>query len=247
MGIIALKFAKGINPYWRREKYFKNGLDIIGLFVYNFVYMNIAIKLTQKQEEFFNILVDYIRREKIPPTNREILKIMGLKSPRSVAQYLDVLEEGGYIKRGKGARNIKILRSPYDNSDSVKTIKVPILGYVPCGVPFLAEENIESCVVVSEKIAKSPYKYFMLRTVGDSMNKAGINDGDLVLVRQQMTANSGDIIVALIDDEATIKQFRLHKDYIALEPKSTNADHCSIILERDFRIQGVVVRSMPEL
>lgn len=209
--------------------------------------MSKNIKLTQKQEEFFNVLADYIRREKIPPTNREILKTMGLKSPRSVAQYLDVLEEGGYIQRGKGARNIKIIKSPYDNSNSGKTIKVPILGYVPCGAPFLAEENIESCVVVSEKIAKPPYKYFMLRAVGDSMNKAGINDGDLVLVRQQMTANSGDIVVALIDDEATIKQLRLHKDYITLEPNSTNADHCPIVLERDFRIQGVVVRSMPEL
>jgi len=87
----------------------------------------------------------------------------------------------------------------------------------------------------------------MLRTVGDSMNKTGINDGDLVLVRQQMTANNGDTIVALVDDEATIKQLRLHKDYITLEPKSTNPDYCPIILERDFRIQGVVVKSMPEI
>ena len=202
---------------------------------------------TGKQEEFFNVLADYIRREKIPPTNREILKMMGLKSPRSVAQYFDVLEEGGYIQRGKGARNIKIIKSPYDNSDSVKTIKVPILGYVPCGTPFLAEENIERSVVVSEKIAKPPYKYFMLRAVGNSMNKAGMNNGDLVLVRQQMTANNGDIVVALIDDEATIKQLRLHKDYVTLEPNSTNPDHCPIVLERDFRIQGVVVRSMPVL
>ena len=113
--------------------------------------MNRIIKLTQKQEEFFNVLMDYIRREKIPPTNREILKMMGLKSPRSVAQYLDVLEEGGYIQRGKGARNIKILKSPYDNNNSIKTVKVPVVGYVPCGAPFLAEENIEKQIVVSEK------------------------------------------------------------------------------------------------
>jgi len=81
------------------------------------------------------------------------------------------------------------------------------------------------------------------------MNKAEIkiNDGDLVLVKQQMTANDGDIVVALIDDEATIKQLRLHKDYIMLEPNSTNTDHCPIVLEDDFRIQGIVVRSMPEL
>lgn len=204
-------------------------------------------KLTQKQEDFFNILLDYIRREKIPPTNREILKMMGLKSPRSIVQYLDALEEGGYIQRGKGARNIRIIKSPYDKSDSSRTIKVPVLGYVPCGMPFLAEENIERTVAVSDKIAKPPYKYFILKAVGDSMNKAGINDGDLVLVRQQMTANDGDIVVALIDDSATIKQMRLHKDCVTLEPKSTNAKYSPIILERDFRIQGVVVRSMPGL
>jgi len=209
--------------------------------------MDRNIKLTQKQEKFFNILMDYIHREKIPPTNREILKMMGLKSPRSAAQYLDALEERGYIQCGKGARNIKIIKSPYEASDSSKTIKVPILGHVPCGVPFLAEENIERNVAISEKIAKPPYKYFMLRAVGDSMNKAGINDGDLVLVRQQLTANSGDAVVALIDDEATIKELRLHKDHITLEPNSINPVHCPIVLERDFRIQGIVVRSMPEL
>lgn len=209
--------------------------------------MNKGAKLTPKQEEFFNLLSDYIRREKIPPTNREILKMMGLKSPRSIAQYLDVLEEGGYIQRGKGARNIKILKSPYDNNNSSKTVKVPVVGYVPCGTPFLAEENIEKEIIVSDKIAKPPYKYFMLRAVGDSMNKAGIHDGDLVLVRKQMTANDGDIVVALIDDEATIKQLRLHKDYVTLEPRSTNIKHSPIVLERDFRIQGVVVSSMPEL
>ena len=209
--------------------------------------MNKNIKLTQKQEEFFNILRDYIRREKIPPTNREILKMMGLKSPRSVAQYFNVLEEGGYIQRGKGARNIKIIKSPYDKTSSSRTVKVPILGYVPCGAPFLAEENIEGRVMVSEKIAKPPYKYFILKAVGDSMNKAGIYSGDLILIRQQVTANNGDIVVALIDDEATIKQLRVHKDYITLEPKSTNVNYCLIVLERDFRIQGVVVRTMPEL
>ena len=87
----------------------------------------------------------------------------------------------------------------------------------------------------------------MLRAVGDSMNKAGINDGDLVLVRQQMTASNGDIVVALIDDEATIKRLRLRKDHVVLKPDSTSLAHCPIVLERDFRIQGVVVKSMPEI
>ncbi len=206
--------------------------------------MKNSVKLTRKQEECFNILADYIRREKVPPTNREILKTMGLKSPRSVAQYLEVLEQGGYIQRGRGARNIRISRSPYENTKSVKTVKVPIAGSAPCGAPFLAEENIEGFIGVSEKIARPPHRYFFLRAIGDSMDRAGINDGDLVLVKQQITANSGDIVVALLDDEATIKRLRLHSDYISLEPESTNPEHCPVIVEKDFRIQGVVVRSM---
>lgn len=201
-------------------------------------------RLTRKQEEFFNVISDYIRREKVPPTNREILLEMGFKSPRSVAQYLDVLEEGGYIRRGKGARNIKIERSPYDDVQSARIVKVPIAGRVPCGAPFLAEENIEGFIGVSEKIARPPYNYFMLRASGDSMDRAGIKDCDLVLVRQQTTADNGDRVVALLDDEATIKRLRFHSDYIALEPESTNPEHCPVIVEKDFRIQGVVVRSM---
>ena len=207
--------------------------------------MNKRIKLTAKQEEFFNILADYIRRERVPPTNRELMKAMGLKSPRSIAQYFEVLEKGGYISRGKGARNIKIIKSPYDNDNSSRTVNVPVVGCVPCGAPFLAEENVDKYVAVSDKIAKPPYKYFMLCAVGDSMNKEGINNDDLVLVRQQITANNGDIVVALIDDEATIKKLKLYDSYAALEPRSTNIHHTPIILERDFRIQGVVVGSMP--
>jgi repressor LexA len=204
-------------------------------------------KLTKKQEEFFNVVANYIQKEKIAPTNREIQEIMGLKSPRSIVQYLDVLEKRGYIHRGKGARNIRIVKSPYEDNGSSKTVKVPILGYVPCGTPFLAEENIERHIAISEKIAKPPYKYFILRAIGDSMDEAGINEGDLVLIRQQMTANNGDIVVALIDESATIKRLRLRKNHIILEPRSSNPNHCPIVLERDFKIQGIVVGTIPNL
>ncbi len=202
-------------------------------------------RLTNKQIQFLLNLVAYIREESRAPTNREMQQITGLKSPRSVGQYLEVLEKAGYIKRGNGARNIKILQNPpTPQSDVGKTVQIPIAGYAPCGIPFLAEQNIENSVSVSVKLAKPPHRYFILKVKGDSMDKANINDGGMVLVRQQITANDGEIVVALIDDEATIKRLRYRNGYVSLEPVSSNPIHQPIILERDFRIQGVVVEAM---
>lgn len=125
--------------------------------------------------------------------------------------------------------------------ESVKTVSVPLVGSASCGQLMLAEENIAEYIPVSSDLAKPPYKYFFLKAKGDSMNKAGINEGDLVLIRQQATAKNGERVVALVDDEATIKEFNLLGDTVVLKPKSTNTAHKPIILNRDFRIQGVVV------
>ncbi len=132
-------------------------------------------------------------------------------------------------------------------SDVEQTVLVPLLGRVACGKPILAEENIESTIPVSTKIARPPYKYFLLRAKGDSMNKAGINDGDLVLIRQQQTAQNKDIIVALIDDEATIKEYNISNDKIILKPLSSNPIHKPIIVTHDLKIQGVVVSTISDI
>ncbi len=121
-----------------------------------------------------------------------------------------------------------------------QTVKVPLLGEVACGTPIFAEENIEAFIPVSDKLIKSSYHYFILRASGDSMDEAGINDGDLVLIRQQQIAKNGDKVVALIDDEATIKEFQNNGNMIVLKPRSKNSKHQPIILTTDFRIQGIV-------
>ncbi|MDP8233559.1 MAG: transcriptional repressor LexA [Candidatus Saelkia tenebricola] len=204
-----------------------------------------AIKLSERQIRFLSALTLYMRREKRPPTIRELQEIMGLKSPRGVSQYLGVLEEAGYIKRGKGARNIQILKSiPSAEIGRAETVEVPIVGDIACGSPFLAEENIEDYSSVSIKLAKPPYHYFILRTKGNSMDKAGINDGDMVLIRQQPVAESGQDVVALINDEATIKRLNKFEKHISLEPVSSDKNNRRIILEHDFQIQGVVVRTL---
>ncbi len=105
-------------------------------------------------------------------------------------------------------------------------------------------QNIESYVAVSDTIARPPHKYFFLRVAGDSMNRAGIQHGSIALIRQQQAARTGENVVALIDDEATIKRLKLVDGMVILESVSSNPRHKPIVVDREFRIQGVVVRTM---
>ncbi len=107
-------------------------------------------------------------------------------------------------------------------------------------MPIFADENIEAEVSISVEMIKSGYKYFLLRAEGDSMNEGGINNGDLLLIRQQPDANNGDRVLALIDEEATVKEYSRNGGMVILKSKSTNKIHQPIILTSDFRIQGVV-------
>lgn len=201
-------------------------------------------KLTDQQMKFFSCLVGYINLMGYPPTVEEMRAAMRFKSPRSVTQYYEALERAGLIRRREGARNIQILKKiiePIQNGNA-KTVLVPIVGVVACGTPLLAEENLEGQVAVSLSLAKPSHRYFILKAKGDSMNRSGIDDGDLVLVRQQPTAEGGDRVVALIDDDATIKRFRRSKESVVLEPESSNPEHNPIVLEKDFQIQGVVIQ-----
>jgi len=124
---------------------------------------------------------------------------------------------------------------------------VPLVGTISCGIPVLAEENVEAIIPVSIKLARPPEKYFLLRAKGDSMNQAGINDGELLLIRHQTTARNGDIVAALIDGEATVKEFHAAGEIVVLKPHSKNKKHQPIVLTKDFQIQGVVVTAIPKV
>ena len=204
--------------------------------------MEKSARLTAAQERFFLLLIDFRRREGVFPSTREMLHLGGFRSPRSVTQFLDALEDAGYIQRLPGARNVRILRDPRASDDErIETVTVPVVGDVAAGSPILAQENIEDYIQVSRSLARGSAPHFALRVRGDSMNEAGISDRDLVLVRQQSTANPGDKVVALIDDSATVKVFRPGGDVVVLEPRSSNPINRPIVVQRDFRIQGVVV------
>ena len=203
-------------------------------------------RLTSKQLAFLGRLIRFQAREGVPPTVREMQTLGGFRSPRSVGQILDALEAAGYIERGGGARNTRVLRRPPNVlPDHADTILIPIVGRVAAGRPILAAENVEGHLAVSTKLARRASGHFLLRVRGDSMDRAGIQDGDLVLVRQQDSADAGQVVVALIDDDATVKRLRPGRDSIVLEPSSSNKAHRPIVVDREFRIQGIVVATIP--
>ena len=127
-----------------------------------------------------------------------------------------------------------------------QTVDVPLVGSVACGLPSLAEQDPEAVIEVSTKIARPGHTYFVLRARGTSMNKSGIKDGDLLLVRQQPTAEENEKVVALINDEATVKHFHQEGDMVVLKPNSTDPSNKPIVLSDEFVIQGVVAATLPK-
>jgi len=201
--------------------------------------------VSTKEITALRVIRDFLMKNGRMPSVRELMKAMNYKSPRSAAVILQQLIDKKILNK-KQDGSLQFAQYEFENeTDSEQTVKVPLLGTVACGIPILAEENIEAMIAVSTKIAKPTNKYFLLRATGDSMDKKGINNGNLVLVKQQNTAENGDIIVALIDDEATIKELRVNQHNVLLLPHSSNKEHTPIILSKDFKVQGVVITTIP--
>lgn len=204
------------------------------------------IQLTKKESEAVRRIRNFLMHNGYTPSVRKLMSIMNYRSPRSAAVIINRLINKGILRR-KSDGSFQLIKNLDDNKTHTRTVEIPLVGTVACGTPLLAEENIEAMIPVSIKLARLPHRYFLLKVNGDSMDKKGINDGDLVLVRQQTTAENNDDVVALIDDEATVKELQVSNKAIILKPKSTNKEHKPIILARDFRIQGIVVTSIPGL
>lgn len=178
------------------------------------------------------------------PSVRELMESMEYKSPRSATLLLLELERNGFLeKRDDGTYT---LIKDLEANNNTRTVSIPLIGNVACGAPLLVAENIEAMIPVSVNLAKPGSVYFLLKAKGDSMNEAGITDGDLVLIKQQSTAENGQQVVALIDDEATVKEFQRVGNVIKLVPRSSNPKHQPIIMTSDFRIQGIVVEAIPD-
>ena len=199
---------------------------------------------TKKQLEAIRKIRNWSMHFGRTPSVRDLMKDLGYKSPKSVQDILKSLEKRKVIEKLENG-GYKLIHNPDLGIMHAQTVSVPLVGEVACGSPILAQENIEAMIPVSTSMAKSGYKYYLLRATGDSMNEAGINNGDLLLIRQQSTAEEGQKVVALIDDGATVKEFHKTKNAIILKPRSKNKNHKPIILTEDFQIQGVVVGTIP--
>ncbi|MBL7073360.1 MAG: repressor LexA [Candidatus Omnitrophica bacterium] len=179
------------------------------------------------------------------PSLRYLMKTLGYRSPRSASLLVNKLIFKGILRRNASG-SLQIIKD-FENKGNMQTIDVPLLGTAPCGMPIFVEENIQAKFPVSTKLARPPHKYYLVRAKGDSMNKKGITDGNIILVRKQSTAENGDMIVALVDNEVTIKEFSISPHAVVLKPRSTNKEHKPIIAVNDFQVQGVVVTVIPNL
>src|SRR4030095_8453403 len=200
-------------------------------------------KLVSK-EHVVDALSHWFIRHNVPPTIEDLRRLLRVGSTRTVLRYLHLLEKEGHIERWSGARGLRMRKGP--TSRGLETRSVPILGDAPAGQLIPAEENVLGQVQIPKNILKPRgANLFLLRVRGDSMNRARverhtIDDRDLVLVRQQEHADSGQFVVALVDGEVTIKTLVKGPDYCVLKPQSTNPSHRPIIVSRDFRVQGII-------
>lgn len=209
-----------------------------------------AEKASKRQQAVLDCIETCIREKGYGPTVREICQELGLSSPSTVHVHLKALEEKGLITRDPMKSRSIVLAKPIDeiddevfeNSELVrpsfsKVIDLPLVGNVAAGTPILAEENITDTITLpTDIVGDSPS--FLLSVRGDSMIECGINDGDYVVVKEQPVANNGDIVVAIVDDGATVKRFYKESDHIRLQPENSSMDP---IITRDCSIAGKVV------
>lgn len=193
-------------------------------------------KITDKQREILEYIKKVTLKRGYPPAVREICEAVKLKSTSSVHSHLETLEKNGYIRRDPTKpRAIEIMDENF-NLARREITHVPMIGRVAAGSPILAEENIDNYFPIPAEFMPQE-EAFMLKVKGESMINAGIFDGDQILVERCSTARNGDMVVALIDDSATVKTFYKEKDYIRLQPENDNMDP---IIVSDCTILGKV-------
>jgi repressor LexA len=193
-------------------------------------------RLTAKQQEILEYIKDEILKKGYPPTVREICERVGLRSTSSVHAHLSTMEKNGFIRRDPTKpRAIEICDDSFQIVRTEMT-SLPVVGDIAAGQPILAQENILNYFPVPSEIVPSS-ESFALRVRGESMINAGIFDGDIIFVNSCSTASNGDIVVALIDDSATVKTFYKEKDHIRLQPENDTMDP---IIVRECLILGKV-------
>ena len=196
--------------------------------------------LTSREAEIIDFIRKNLKAKGYPPSVREIGLAIGLKSSSTVHGYLKRLEDKGYIRRDPTKPRAVELIGGFGRVDADDVMVVPVLGRVAAGQPILAAENLDFTLPLPASYFGDG-EFFMLTVRGNSMIDAGIHEGDLVVVRRQPNANNGDIVVALIDDEATVKRFFRESTHIRLQPENQTMEP---IIARDLSVLGKVVGLM---
>ena len=195
-------------------------------------------KISAKQQEILDFLKSEILNKGFPPAVREICEAVHLKSTSSVQSHLETLEKNGYIRRDPTKpRAIEIIDDNF-NLTRREVVNVPLLGTVAAGQPLLAVENVDSYFPIPAEYMPNA-QTFMLEVKGDSMVNAGIFNGDKVIVEQRSTARNGEMVVALVEDSATVKTFYKEDGYIRLQPENDYMD--AIIVHGEVQILGKVI------
>ena len=207
-------------------------------------------KLTKKQNRVLQAITRKINGNGVPPTLEELREDLGMGSKNAVLSHLAALVKKGYIERSSKARDIRVLKRAdreraFDrNLEIGHEIEMPLIGTVAAGTPMLTEENIERFIYVPNYLVQSKQPCFALRVHGDSMQNAGIHDGDLVIVQSTQLANNGDIVVALIGNEVTVKRLILKDKQRYL--KAENPAFSDIHPDEPWSLQGKVLALIRE-
>ncbi len=198
--------------------------------------MRVGFAITGRQKEILEFIKEFIGKSGYPPTLREICARFGIKGPKNAGKHLDALERKGFIKRSANiSRAIEVAGSAPRGG-----ISVPVAGRVRAGSPHLAVEDITGHVVLDERFFKCR-DAFLLRVEGQSMTGAGIDEGDFLVVRPQKDASDGEIVVAMLNGEATVKRFFRDGNAVVLRPENPSMEPIRVSEGTEFEIIGKVV------
>ncbi|MDR1410792.1 MAG: transcriptional repressor LexA [Spirochaetaceae bacterium] len=193
-------------------------------------------ELTDRQREILTFITRYINAHTYPPTIREIADDFEI-SIKGAHDHVTALKKKGYVRNDKRSRTLEVIKR--DGEEDGGSIEIPILGPVAAGVPILAEENWDGVVPISRSMLKRGSRYFALKVKGDSMEGAGILDGDMAIIEQREVAENGEIVVAMVNDATTLKRYYREKARIRLQPEN---DNYKPIYSQDVRLLGRVAK-----
>lgn len=201
-------------------------------------------ELTDRQQEILNFISEFVEDNGYPPTYREIGAHFNIASTFGVKRHIDALVKKGYLQiESNSNRSLSIVNNEPARSSSTKDnmIELPVVGRVAAGYPILAEQNIEDNLMLDQRFLRNSSNCFGLKVRGDSMINAGIFEGDVVIVTQQKFANDGDIVVAMLGDEATLKRFIKVNNRLCLMPENDSYPLIEVHNREDFELIGKVV------